>query len=41
MSEYYTVTLVNMGFPESAARAAISKAEGRFELALNFVLAGV
>ena len=38
---YYTTTLVNMGFPEPAAKAAIAKAEGRFELALYFVLAGL
>ena len=40
MDEYYTETLVAMGFDAAAAAAAVRRAEGRFELALNFCLAG-
>ena len=39
MEEYYTSTLEAMGFEPGAAAAAVRRAEGRFELALNYCLA--
>ncbi|CAE8723988.1 unnamed protein product [Polarella glacialis] len=38
MEEYYTSTLVAMGFDEAAASKAVKLAEGRFELAVSFCL---
>ena len=40
MKDFYTTELVSMGFDHAAAAAAVDRAEGRFELALNFCLAG-
>ena len=38
---YYARTLRDMGFAEHVAREAVRRADGRFELALNFCLSGV
>ena len=38
--DYYARTLQDMGFSELVAREAVRRAEGRFELALNFCLMG-
>ena len=41
IEEYYTSTLVSMGFEQVAAAKAVRIADGRFEMALNFCLAGL
>lgn len=38
--EYYARTLRDMGFAEHVAREAVRRADGRFELALDFCLLG-
>ena len=40
MEQYYTDALVDMGFDKEVAAAAVQRAEGRWELAVQFCLGG-